>query len=81
MPPIYGCETHMLMVAEIVIGHRACTSPAYVLRAKYWVVDWARTTSLRVGRPEGKRADRETQKSRLFGKNARYTVVKSKHIR
>jgi hypothetical protein len=42
----YGCKTHMLMVAEIVIGDRFCTSPAYVLRAKYWVVDWARPTSL-----------------------------------
>jgi hypothetical protein len=42
----YGCETHMLMVAEIVIGDHFCTSPAYVLRAKYWVVDWAWATSL-----------------------------------
>jgi hypothetical protein len=46
MPPLYGGETHMLMVAEIVIGDRFYTSPAYVLHAKYWVVDWARPTSL-----------------------------------
>jgi hypothetical protein len=46
MPALYGGETHMLMVAEIVIGDRFCTSPAYVLCAKYWVVDWARTRSL-----------------------------------
>jgi hypothetical protein len=46
----YGGEIHMLMVAEIVIGDRFCNSPAHVLRAKYWVVDWARTTrtSLRI---------------------------------
>jgi hypothetical protein len=43
----YGCETHMLMVAEIVIGDHFCTSLAYVvLRAKYWVVGWARPTTL-----------------------------------
>jgi hypothetical protein len=47
MPALYGCETHMLMVAEIVIGDHFCTSPAYVLRAEYWVVDWARPTSLK----------------------------------
>jgi hypothetical protein len=46
MPTLYGCETHMLMVAEIVIGDHFCTSPAYVLRMKYWVVDWAHTTTL-----------------------------------
>jgi hypothetical protein len=46
-PEAYGCETHMLIVAEIVIGDHICTSPAYVLRAEYWVVDWVRTTSLR----------------------------------
>jgi hypothetical protein len=46
MPTLYGCETHMLMVAEIVIGDHFCTSPAYVLRAKYWVVGWARSTTL-----------------------------------
>jgi hypothetical protein len=40
MPPYrYGSETHMLMVAEIVIGDRLCPSPDYVLTAKYWVVD------------------------------------------
>jgi hypothetical protein len=47
MPTLYGCETHMLMVAEIVIGDHFCFSPAYVLvlGAKYWVVDWAHTTT------------------------------------
>jgi hypothetical protein len=49
MPTLYGCETHMLMVAKIVIGDHFFTSPAYILRAKYWVVDWARTTSLSLG--------------------------------
>jgi hypothetical protein len=48
MPPLYGCETHMLIVAEIVIGNRFCTSPAYVLHAKYWVVDWAWPITLKM---------------------------------
>jgi hypothetical protein len=38
----------MLMVAEIVIGDHFSTGPAYVLRAKYWVVSWAHTTTLNV---------------------------------
>jgi hypothetical protein len=46
MPALYGGETHMLMVAKIVIDDRFCTSPAYVLCAEYWVVDWAQATSL-----------------------------------
>jgi hypothetical protein len=46
MTTLYGCETHMLMVAEIVIGDNFSTGPAYVLRAKYWVVSWAHTTTL-----------------------------------
>jgi hypothetical protein len=45
-PRTYGCETHTLMVAEIVIGDLFCTSPAYVLRAKYLVVDWGRPLRL-----------------------------------
>jgi hypothetical protein len=46
MTTLYGCETHMLMVAEIVIGDHFSTSPAYVLHVKYWVVSWAHTTTL-----------------------------------